>query len=366
VVTCWYPKEHAPSGVFIREIALAIHHHSHYCAVVYHVLCEPGSGVLDRESSEFNDDGMKVVRIALKSRFYKWLYLLPPVLFFFIRKDFQRRIIDAHDVHIIHSHVIHPAGIIGYLISKKHHLPLVITEHWSRLRKYFGRSAFQWLAKSAYRHAKRVVAVSDFLKRTIEELVSGSDVQIIPNVVTDDFRPADRQTNRSIIRFVAAGTWKYPKRLDLILDAVESYTKTTGHSVELVLIGDGPQMPLAERSFCFRLIRTGYLPKERLAAEFECGEVLLHASEHETFCLVIAEALRCGLPVVASDVGAIPELIRPENGILVKNTSEAWAAAIHQCMQQTFDRSAIAMHATKYSPQEVGKLYGALFDSVSD
>lgn len=365
VITCWYPSKSKPSGVFIREIALATHCYSSYTTIVYFVSIENGRGFLNKERIEYNDEGIPVVQITLKSKLYKFLYILPPLIYLFIRKDFNERVLQKQRVVLLHSHVIHPAGIVGYLLATKHQLPHVITEHWSRLNKYFGRSLFRSLARKAYYSAKKVIAVSAFLGQNVRKHVPDLTPHIIPNVVADCFQYKPFEIDRSIIRFISIGTWKEPKRLDLILHALNQYSLRTNDTVEFVLVGDGPQLTLTERSFDFTLIKRGYISKKEIAEEFATCHALLHASDHETFSLVIAEALCCGLPVIASRAGAIPELVNTTNGLLVANTKQSWDDTISNFFKMKFDRAAIAKEAQSFAAESVAKQYELLYNTTT-
>jgi len=97
------------------------------------------------------------------------------------------------------------------------------------------------------------------------------------------------------------------------------------------------------------------------------SEAFIHCSQYETFSVVCAEALCCGTPVIASDVGGIKEYIHNRNGILVKeNNCETYYFAINQFMQNHdfYDRKSISNEAVgRFSEDIVGNLY---FQTLSD
>ena len=99
----------------------------------------------------------------------------------------------------------------------------------------------------------------------------------------------------------------------------------------------------------------GYLDRLEIAALFQKTHLFLHASDIETFSIVTAEALSTGTPVLASDAGALPELINPQNGLLVENTPEAWLKGIREIASKHFDYQTIALqNQNKYSPLSIG------------
>jgi glycosyltransferase involved in cell wall biosynthesis len=101
----------------------------------------------------------------------------------------------------------------------------------------------------------------------------------------------------------------------------------------------------------------GPQPKTRIASELQRSTAFLHPSAYETFSVVCAEALCCGVPVLASAVGALPELITPASGRLVANTADAWSAALQQWLMDppAWNYAAIARQAAaRFSRQAVG------------
>ena len=101
----------------------------------------------------------------------------------------------------------------------------------------------------------------------------------------------------------------------------------------------------------------GFISKTQIAKEFQKADLFLHGSEYETFSVVIAEALKCGTPVVASNVAAIPELINDNNGILVENKLTPWKNAIVNALSMKYDQAEIAKEfKNKFGYEEVGNM----------
>jgi len=104
---------------------------------------------------------------------------------------------------------------------------------------------------------------------------------------------------------------------------------------------------------------TGEIPYEQVAKAMQESDCLLLFSHIENSPCVIGEALCCGLPVIASRVGGIPELIKEDNGILVPAANEnALVEAMKQIRQKKFhfNRQIIAKDAaSRFSYETVGK-----------
>ena len=118
-----------------------------------------------------------------------------------------------------------------------------------------------------------------------------------------------------------------PKRLDLIFEAVCSYSAESSGNIELTIVGKGPQADILKDHKTpdnLKVRWTGYLERTAIAALMQETHIFLHASDIETFSIVTAEALSTGTPVLASNTGALPELINEQNGLLVENNHESW------------------------------------------
>ena len=78
----------------------------------------------------------------------------------------------------------------------------------------------------------------------------------------------------------------------------------------LALVGDGPYRPELEELFAGTKTKfTGYLKGETLSKAYASSDIFVFPSSLETFGLVVVEAMAAGLPVVASRVGGIPDVV---------------------------------------------------------
>jgi hypothetical protein len=93
------------------------------------------------------------------------------------------KIISEFKPHIIHSHVLYPAAILGDKLSKKFNIPHIITEHWSKVNQFMANSLYAGLGKKAYLNASAVTVVSGFLKENILSFIDPLRTHIVHNVV---------------------------------------------------------------------------------------------------------------------------------------------------------------------------------------
>jgi glycosyltransferase involved in cell wall biosynthesis len=277
----------------------------------------------------------------------------------------KKKDVNLKSFDLIHSHVIHPAGAIGSRLAAESGLPHFISEHWSNLAYYFDKNLFRSWGRSAYESAQKIFVVSEFLKQKTAVFISDkTKLQVIPNVVSaNEFKFRAAPVGSSYY-FVMAAKWNKGKRVikrpKLLIKAVAEASKELDKPVILGIIGDGNRIPELKKFCAQNDVHAqfhGFLPKEMVAKEFQKADLFLHGSEYETFSVVIAEALKCGVPVVASNVAAIPELINESNGILVENTLSPWKDGIVKAMSTDYNKEAIAeSFKNKFGYQEVGEM----------
>jgi glycosyltransferase involved in cell wall biosynthesis len=120
-------------------------------------------------------------------------------------------------------------------------------------------------------------------------------------------------------RLLFVGRFDYQKGIDVLLSAL----KLVNNSVHAVLIGDSVLKDLKqELSLTENCTVLGWLNPEQLEAFFNSAQVLVIPSRWEGFGLIAAEAMRAGLPVIASSVGGLPEVVEDGvTGILVRPDS---------------------------------------------
>ena len=102
------------------------------------------------------------------------------------------------------------------------------------------------------------------------------------------------------------------------------------------LVGDGPSLAGLQRlsrqlGIAGQVDFIGALAADRVRAEMEAADAFALASNHETFGVVVIEALACGLPVVSTASGGPDHLIDPDNGMLVPCGD---AAGIARCLAE--------------------------------
>jgi glycosyltransferase involved in cell wall biosynthesis len=336
VLTTAYPAPGDPvRGAYVREYARAV---APWCDVaVVHLDRTPDVRRIELE--RLDEDEPPLVRVRYPYR--------PTALSIARHFEAARRGLKAMPrPDVIHAHFFlaaAPAVLLG-------RAPVVATEHWSVfLPEDPARLShvMQQAARLALRRAAAVTVPSEALARELPVRAS-----VIPNAVdTAIFRPAGERERR---RLVSAGAFYDAKGFDVLLDAVARI-----EDVHLDLVGDGTLRPALEAQAA-RLAAPvtfhGLLPKEALAEVMRRADVYVSASRYENNPAVLLEALCSGLPVVATRVGGVPEIVGGDGLLAPPADPRALADCISRALATPFDRAGIARRAhERYGAERVGR-----------
>jgi glycosyltransferase involved in cell wall biosynthesis len=277
---------------------------------------------------------------------------------------------------VVHSHG-HRSDLLDAMVAKRAGYPIVTTIHGSS--RFGGKaSLYEWVQNVAMRRFDAVIAVSQALEAEMAgRWVRRDRLHLIPNAWGGGGPPLDRAAARRILglpddaRAVGwVGRLIPVKAAQTLLEAVR---RMDDPGVRAVIVGDGPERgrleALAatlgvERQVVFR----GLVPNAgRLYRAFD---VFTMTSTSEGTPIVLLEAVSAGVPVVATRVGGIPEVLGPGGGLLVEPgdpdaMARALAAALaDQPASAGRARAAAARVAQEYGPDLWVTRHEALYHSL--
>lgn len=238
-----------------------------------------------------------------------------------------RRLVSLHGIAIVEypdtwaESLFHPNSLLASVV--KLHGPYFL---WQRLYGYhesFGYRIHNYITKRAVSTACALAAPSFFLKSKIEEIFA-RHVELIPNPIDFDiFFPKRRNAGSLPVRVIMTGRLgDEQKGATILFDAMEKViNKTT--DIEFVFAGSDDLPRWVKEKFGHRVMFLGCLSPESLAEAYRRSDFTVVPSiTWENFSYACAEAMACGIPVIASNVGAIPELVSEGNtGLLFKEES---------------------------------------------
>lgn len=226
-------------------------------------------------------------------------------------------------VELVHAHFYSNARPLP-LVRRVLGVPYVLTEHSSALMDRPGvpvRAATLRRAERACRSAAAVMVVSDALGRSMTAHGLPGPFHLVPDPI-DIHRFALPRPPRpdGPVRLLAVGTLIPRKGFDLLLEAAAEL-QTRGRRFVLDVVGGGRPDELRRLRDGLGLADAvrflGRLDRPGVDAVLAACDVFVSSSHAETFGVAIAEALCAGVPVVATAVGGVPEVVQDGWGVLV-------------------------------------------------
>ncbi len=290
---------------------------------------------------------------------------------------------ESFKIELIHAHYAMPHATSAYLakqIMRPQGIKTVTTLHGTDITLVGADASFQKVIKFAIEESDGVTAVSRYLKqRTIEEFGIQREIRVIHNFI-DPARPALNRDPGLRATFAPSGekllihasNFRPVKRTD---DVVRIFARVQELiPARLVLIGDGPELRKTQQlvndlNLSDKVHFLG--ERDQLEPLLVCADLFLLPSEQESFGLTALEAMNCGVPVIATDVGGLPELVvHGETGFLfpIGETEEMAAAAaglLHDHEKhQRFGTQARARAVQGFNANQIIPKYEAFYEEV--
>lgn len=281
--------------------------------------------------------------------------------------NYVRRLHQQNRFDCIDAHYVFPDGMAAVLIGRSLGIPVVVTARGSDIHTFRDFATVRPQIRWTLRHAAEAIAVSDSLAAMMHELEPAlKHVEVIGNGVDSrTFFREDRLPARAKLGLnprdrvvVSVAALKHVKGPDLLVGAA-SLLKPKITDCRLLFVGAGPEsgelQRLAEQLDCADICQfAGPVPNDQLRTYFSAADVSCLASRGEGWPNVILESLACGTPVVATRVGAAPQLLaNPELGILVEPTPEALCAGLSRALQREWNPETLSTFAYGHTWEDV-------------
>jgi len=330
-------------SVFIYDYLRCI---APYCSVKVLSLSLVGDKEFVRDKgsrTECKDNEIDITHFSLVSK-------KPPVLikpFYYLYWFYKAYKIGKqyHDIDIIHTHSAILHGTIAILLSKKLKSKLIFTEHTGPFAHVVRSGIRKAWTKYVMEKADVVLCVSNHLKNEILETGIHPKKMIVTYnpVDTNLFKIPDGKGKEKYKNILYAGrldNFKGGYRALLVFKKIsEKYPDWT-----LTIIGGGHDFNLIKQvaesdvNLSKSVFLLGAQPKELIAREMQKMAFFLFPSSHESFGIVIAEAMASGLPVIVGNKSAPKEYVAKEFGTIVNPDNIDEIAAAAENMIQTFSQ----------------------------
>lgn len=297
-------------------------------------------------------------------------------------KSCQRRIKQSKkEFDVIHSHFLRLHGFIGSALKARFGKPLVVTTYGGDAYSLPFKDSFNKnLAVSIIKNANHLIAVSKPIAQILYDLGAAEGrVSVIPSGFNsglfaprarDEARarlglPAGKATLLTVANFVPQ------KGLSYLLESLHELTRLRKDLI-LVLVGGGElegslRRKAAELDLSGQVTFAGRRPHEEIATWINACDLLVLPSVAEGSPTIIPEAMACGKPVIATEVGGVPDLIRDgEEGYLVPPREViGLTEAIARALDQEWNVQKIRSHALSYSWDALSSQILRIYSQVS-
>ncbi len=293
-------------------------------------------------------------------------------------------VFQTYKLDVLHVHYAIPHAISGYLareMVRPERLPVITTLHGTDITLVGRDRSYLSITKFGIRQSDGVTAVSDFLRdATQEEFCPECDIRTIPNFIdtgrvrrlaSPELRERFAPNGESII--VHLSNFRPLKRTPDVIRVFDEVRKQ--RPAVLLMIGDG-----VERAGAQRMVRDLGLNKKvfflglvgMVESYLSICDLMLLPSETESFGLAALEAMACEVPVVATNVGGLPEVVTPgKNGYLyplgdIQGMARGSLEILHESNLPRFRRGARECATNCFSAERVVPMYEQYYQEVME
>jgi len=248
-----------------------------------------------------------------------------------------RHLIKQHAPDLVHSHSAGGYALMGAMCGFK---PWIVSVYGADVYEVPGKSVFHHVAVGELlKRADRLLSTSHAMAdRVAVEYPFLPPATVTPfGVDTDRFRMSEKNKLRSVMRIALVKKLEVKYGVDILIETFQNVANDQRLPIELHIVGEGSKREELEAqaiqtSCADRIFFHGALPNSDVPAFLNSCDLFVVPSrfESESFGVAAVEAMACGLPVIASDVGGLPEVVQHGlTGLIVpKEDVEALADAI--------------------------------------
>ena len=290
----------------------------------------------------------------------------------------------AEKLDLLHVHYAIPHSISAILaresIKQKRYVPVITTLHGTDITLVGADRSYLPITRYGLQQSDGVTAVSKFLKQATIETFDFDDVEVIPNFICEKhyMRLPDSPLRGDLAPdgerlLVHVSNFRHVKRPN---DCVEILAKVlaAGEKAKLIMVGDGPERSAVH----FRAEQLGvkeqtvFVGKQANIADYlGVADVFLLPSELESFGLAALEAQACEVPVIATRIGGIPEVVNDgESGYLSdigdveKMTRDTLILLRNEDLRRAFGEKGRELAVQRYATSKIIPQYIAFYEKV--
>jgi len=290
----------------------------------------------------------------------------------------------AEKLDLLHVHYAIPHSISAILaresIKEKRYVPVITTLHGTDITLVGADRSYLPITRYALQQSDGVTAVSRFLKKATIETFDFDDIEVIPNFICPQHyrRTPDAPLRNELAPngeklLVHVSNFRSVKRPADCIDILAS-ARQAGEKVRLLMVGDGPE----RSAVVYRAEQSGvsddtvFVGKQGNIPDYlGVSDIFLLPSELESFGLAALEAQACELPVIATRIGGIPEVVSDgesgylsEIGDVEKMAADTIKLLRDEDRRREFGKRGRELAVERYSTEKIIPEYISFYENV--
>ena len=316
----WYPSDVLPNnGDFIQRHAEAVSL-KHNVSVLHIISSEDCSKKIEITTQEVNNITTHIAYLrATKNSVIK-------IIRFW--RAYKLLLTKIPEFDLVHLNKLYPFGVFALHLKFKKNVRYIISEHWSGYKPPMLHKLsplHKFISKRITQKAEVILPISKDLGISMLKQGFTGNYDHVPNVVdTEIFVPSNEKENIFTLIHISNMVDEY-KNVSSIVKAIKKLESKINH-FKVKLIGAKPndliQLVNQELIDPNKIEFIEHLPQEEMITHLQRAHALIMFSNQENLPCVILEAFSCGIPVISTNVGGIPEYFPKDFGFLIDKNDE--------------------------------------------
>ena len=241
-------------------------------------------------------------------------------LFAIIRFYFTKRNYDLYHIHVASYGSTFRKGLYVHL-AKKRKKKVIIHIHGAEYMNFYAKSNKKEKILNILRSADMVIALSETWKKRFDDEFKLNNCVVLENGIdVNRLLPAVNNEEEYIDSFLMLGRLGHRKGTYDLINAMEIAT-TENRNLKLYLAGDGEvdavKNIIFEKKLEKNIIVVGWADFNKKLELLKIVSTVVLPSYNEGLPMAILEGMACGKAIISTTVGAIPEVVKEDNGILI-------------------------------------------------
>lgn len=282
---------------------------------------------------------------------------------------------------VIYCHWLFPDSVACTKLAEYLNIPIILHSHEANLDFHLKHEGFSELISQAVKRSNITYCVSENARNTlINRLNVGNlnNIKLLYNGVDTSlfYHKNNKEELRRKYKFsnhdrilISVGAMDRKKGQYNLIEAINELVWNRERNIKLILVGNGPEYEnysnmIKEYNLENYIFMFGSREKSEICDLLNMSDVFTLTSNFESFGIVFLEALACGIPIVATRVGGIPEIVNNEKyGLLVERDNiEQLKTAICSALNKKWDVDELIHRANEFS---LRKQINSIIDDAS-